>query len=183
MEWRSPGAYNAEPKLYGSGCLQCREDEELHPWSDVPLQLGGSGYTYIVRGRDGNTVLERMPAHVQDLLVEVYLVCIRLFPHPSPLAPGPGRRAARSRIIFLARRPIGRACRRVDGRWYADLLSLESRFVGLQYHLHFLVRVRGVYHEVVVVTSSHYIFGVTGENDFEFVENAIVLVRVAQSRS
>ena len=149
----------------------------------MPLQIDTWGNTYIVRSRDRNAVLERVPAHMQNFFVEVDLIRICLFPHPSSLTPGTSGRATGSRASFLARRSIGRARRRVDERWYADLLSLEGRFVGLQHNFHLLVRIGRVDREVVVVTSSHYIFCVTGENHFEFIEYTIVLIRVAQSRS
>ena len=38
--------------------------------------------TYIIRRSDGNAVFLWMPAHVQDLLVEVDLVRIGLLTHP-----------------------------------------------------------------------------------------------------
>lgn len=40
--------------------------------------MGGS---HVVCSRDGDTVLEWMPAHMQDLLVEVDLIGVRLLPH------------------------------------------------------------------------------------------------------
>ena len=49
--------------------------------------------TYVVRGRNGNAILEGMPAHVQDLLVEVDLIRIGLLLHPATRASraaGPG---------------------------------------------------------------------------------------------
>src|SRR4051794_29833466 len=41
--------------------------------------------TYVIRGSNRYAVLERMPAHVQDLLVEVDLIRIGLLPHSPPL--------------------------------------------------------------------------------------------------
>ena len=40
---------------------------------------------------------------------------------------------------------------------------------------------RGVYHEIVVVGAGHDVFGVAGEDDFEFVEDAVVFVGVAEA--
>lgn len=59
----------------------------------------GSGlghYAYIVGGRDRDTILERMPAHVQDLFVEINLIRIRLLPHPAALSCRARRWAASS---------------------------------------------------------------------------------------
>ena len=120
-----------------------------------------------------------MPTHVQDLLVEVDLVCISLLPHPSTLASRAVRgRAARSRASLL--RAI-RGCG-IDGSWNADFLCLECRFVCLQDDFRLSLGIRGVDHEVVVVAACHDIaWRRRTEDDLEFVEDAVVLVGVAES--
>lgn len=122
-----------------------------------------------------------MPAHVQDLLVEVDLVRIRLLSHPSTLSTGSRSGTACSGGSLLAIRPG--AGRRVDGRWDSNLLGLEGRLVGLEHHLNLLFGVGGVDHEVVVVTAGHDILGIAGEDDLKLVEDAVVLVCVAESRA
>jgi hypothetical protein len=58
--------------------------------------------TYVVSSCDRNTVLEWMPAHVENLLVEVDLVGIGLFPHALTLPNRPSSRATGSRTALLA---------------------------------------------------------------------------------
>ncbi len=99
-----------------------------------PVVEAGS---YVIRRGDRNAVLERVPTHVQDLLVEVDLIRIRLLAHPLALAWRSW--AARPRAAFLAVR--SRARGRVDRRWDPDLLRLEGRLVRLQHHLDLLLRV------------------------------------------
>src|SRR2546423_5534381 len=41
--------------------------------------------TYVIRGSNCYAILEWMPAHMQDLLVEVDLIRIGLLPHSPPL--------------------------------------------------------------------------------------------------
>lgn len=97
----------------------------------------GEAVSYIIRRGDRNAVLEGVPTHVQDLLVEVDLVRIRLLAHPLALAWRSW--AARPRAALLAVR--SRARGRVDGRRDPDLLRLEGRLVRLQHHLDLLLRV------------------------------------------
>lgn len=42
--------------------------------------------THIVCSCNCYTIFKRMPTHMKDLLVEVYLICVGLFPHPTTLA-------------------------------------------------------------------------------------------------
>ena len=43
------------------------------------------GWDYVVSGRNCNAVLEWMPAHVQDLFIEIDLIRVCFFFHPSTL--------------------------------------------------------------------------------------------------
>ena len=49
--------------------------------------------THVVRSSNSDAVLMGMPAHMQDLLVEVNLIRVRLFLHPATLR-WPARRWA-----------------------------------------------------------------------------------------
>lgn len=118
-----------------------------------------------------------MPAHVQDLLVEIDLVGIGFLAHP--LCPG---RAACSGAILLAAIRSGTR-RRVDRSWHAHFLSLERRFVGLQDDLYLLLRVRRVNHEVVVVAARHDILRIARKDNLELVEYTVVLIGIAQTWS
>lgn len=113
-----------------------------------------------------------MPAHVQDLLIEIDLVRIGLLLHP---ATGTGR-AVRPRTGLLAVAPS------IHRRRHPDLLRLERRLVRLQHGLRVPTRLGRVYHEVVVVTSGHDVLRITREDHLELIEDAIVLVRVTQAR-
>lgn len=72
-------------------CLDCRVQRLRVPRrrkaNDGQLIHGssGKGYNHIVRSRNCNTILKWMPTHVENLLVEVDLIRVRLFPHPSAL--------------------------------------------------------------------------------------------------
>lgn len=110
---------------------------------------------------------------MQNLLVEVDLVRVRLLLHPLRSS----RRAACSGSALL-----GAGAGRVHRRRDADLLRLEGRLVRLQNNLRILVRVRRVDHEVVVVAARHHILRIAREDHLELVEYAVVLVCVAESR-
>lgn len=112
-----------------------------------------------------------MPAHVKDLLVEINLIRIGFLLHPATWT----SRATRSGTVLLSVGSLVHRCR------YADLLCLEGRLVGLQHNLGVLARFGGVNHEVVVVAACHDILRITREDDFEFVENTVVFVGVAQA--
>lgn len=126
---------------------------------------------HVVGRSNGNAILIGMPAHVQDLLIEIDLLRVRLLLHatarPSRAA-GPG-------VALLSIGPL------VHRRGNADLLRLESRLVRLQYNLRLLGGVCGVDHKIVVVASGHDIFSIAGEDHFKFIEDTVVLVRVAQT--
>ena len=123
-----------------------------------------------------------MPAHVQNLLVEINLVRVRLFLHPSALTSCSCRWAASSRVALFTSWPIRRTCRCVDRGGNPDLLLLESRFIGLKNNFRFPLRIRGIDHEVVIVAARHHILGVPGEDDLELVEDAVIFVSVTQPR-
>lgn len=91
--------------------------------------IGSRGNTYIISCGDGDAVLEGVPAHVKNLLVEVNLVGVRLLPHSLALA----TRTVGPRVVLL---PVcGSWTRRgVDGRRNSNFLSLESRLVCLKYY-------------------------------------------------
>lgn len=150
--------------------MQRRQIAKKVSWDALQYPREG---TYVVGGRNGNTIFIRMPAHVQDLLVEVDLVRIGLLLHA---AAGAGR-AARARAVLLS---VGVLVHR---RRHAHLLRLEGRLVRLEHDLRVLALVRGVDHKVVVVAAGHDILGIAREDHLEFVEDAVVLVRVAQARS
>lgn len=82
--------------------------------------------TYIIRRSDGNAVFLWMPAHVQDLLVEVDLVRIGLLTHPLRTTSW----AAGSAALLTVFAGTG-ARRAVHGCWNADLLGLEGTLVSL----------------------------------------------------
>ena len=74
--------------------LQRREDEQLGAQLVFGYSDGQPGkQTYVIRGSNRYAVLERMPAHMQDLLVEVDLIRIGLLPHSPPL---PARSSSRT---------------------------------------------------------------------------------------
>ena len=162
------------------GAVPFTEQKRRTAISDRPKLVGGSScqgkesptgsVTYVVRGRNRNTVLKGMPAHVQDLLVEVDLVGIGLLLHPTARTRGAARPRASLLSITL-----------VHGRWYANLLRLEGRLVRLQHNLRLLLLVCRVDHKVVVITAGHDVLGITGEHNLELVENAVVLIRIAQA--
>jgi len=126
--------------------------------------------TYVVRSGNGNAVLEGVPAHVQNLLVEVDLIGIRLLLHATAGA----SRAAGPRSGLLAAL--------VHGSGHTDLLRLERRLVRLEHNLRILFFLRRVNHEVVVITAGHDVLGVAGEDNLELVEDAVVFVGVAEAR-
>jgi hypothetical protein len=136
--------------------------------------------THVVGRSDCDAVFKWMPAHMQNLLVEVDLVCVRLLAHSLSGTHCASRWAVGSATRLLVAR---RTRRRVHWRWDANLLGLEGRLVRLQNNFGVLLRVRGVDHEVVVVAASHDILGVARKDDFELVEDAVILVRIAESRS
>lgn len=113
-----------------------------------------------------------MPAHVQDLLVEVDLIRIGFLLHATA---GAGR-AAGSRTGLLS---VTLAHR----RRYTNLLCLECRLVCLEHNLRILFFLCGVDHEVVVVAAGHNVLRVAREDHLELVEDAIVLVRIAEARA
>jgi len=62
--------------------LQRRKDKQLQD-PLAPVLVGPSMIdTHIVGGCDRDAILERMPAHVEYLLVKVNLIGIRLLLHP-----------------------------------------------------------------------------------------------------
>jgi hypothetical protein len=138
--------------------------------------------SYVVGSRYSYAVLERMPAHVQYLLVKVNLVCIRLFSHPLASTNGTRSWAASSGSSLLATRSSWTR-RRVHRSRYAHFLRLECRLVRLQHDLGILLGVGWVDHEVVIVRSSHDVLRVTRKDDLKFIEDAVVLVSVAKSWS
>lgn len=111
-----------------------------------------------------------MPAHVQDLLVEVNLVGIGLLLHATAGA----SRAAGARAGLLS---VTLAHR----RRYTNLLCLERRLVRLEHNFGVLLFFCGVDHEIVVVASRHNVIGIAGEHHLELVEDAVVLVRVTET--
>lgn len=117
-----------------------------------------------------------MPAHVQDLFVEVDLVGVRLLSHATS---GPGRRTSCSRASLLVSVGAGR----VDRSRHSNFLSLEGRFVGLEYHFCLLLGVGGIDHEIVVVASGHDILAISTEHHLKLVKDAVVFVRIAQTRA
>lgn len=60
--------------------------------------------SYIVRGGNRNAVLEWMPAHVQDLLVEVDLVRVRLLAHSLALSWRSGTACPRAPLLAVRSR-------------------------------------------------------------------------------
>lgn len=118
-----------------------------------------------------------MPAHVQDLLVEVDLVGIGFFPHSAALAGGAGGGTSCSGASFFG--SVGRGT--VDGGGHADLFGFESGLIGLEYDFCFDLRIGGVDHEVVVVRAGHDIAAIAAEDHFEFVEDTVVLVGITQT--
>lgn len=127
--------------------------------------------THVVRCSNRNAILVGMPAHVQNLLVEVHLVGISLSPHARPDTSW----TAPPRAILLAVL--------VHRRRHAHLLGLERRLVCLEYDLGLLVGICRVDHKVVVVAARHDVLAIAGEDHLELVEDAVILVGVAQSRS
>lgn len=104
--------------------LQCRKDKELGRAASVVLGGRASRQdTHIVSRSNGNAILERMPAHVQYLLVKIDCVGIRLLAHPAALA----CRAVGSAVALLV---LGSIHRCGD----SNLLGLERALIGLQYH-------------------------------------------------
>lgn len=134
--------------------------------------------TYVVGRSNSNAVLKRMPAHMQDFFVEVDLICVCLLSHPSTLTTCTRCRAACTRIALLS---TCRACR-IDRGWHTNLLSFEGRFVCLQDYFRFFIGIRWIDHEVIVIAAGHDISTVSTEDDFELVENAVVLICIAEAR-
>lgn len=123
--------------------------------------------THIIRSSNGDAVLMRVPAHMQNLLVKVDLVGVGLLAHALGTA---SRRAGPATLLAI----LG-----VHGRGDSDLLRLECALVGLQDNLGVLIRITGIDHEVVVVRAGHDISCITGESDFKLVKDAVILVGVA----
>lgn len=85
-EWPNPGGgCSRRPAAVYEEMLtmQRRRRARLGVVSISPL--GAGEHTHIVRSGNSNRILKRMPTHMQDLLVEIDLVGIRLFPHACPL--------------------------------------------------------------------------------------------------
>jgi hypothetical protein len=162
--------------------LQRREDEQLGAQLVFGYSHGQPGkQTYVIRGSNRYAVLERMPAHMQDLLVEVDLIRIGLLPHSPPLPTRSSSRTSSPRTTLLS--TTGWARRAVDRCRDADFLCFERRLVGLKDHFRFSLRVRWIDHEVVVVAAGHDITAVTAEDHFKLIKNAVIFVRVAESRA
>ena len=131
---------------------------------------------YVVSSGNSDTVLERMPAHMQYLLVEVDLIRIRLLAHSCSL-PSSWRPGSTGTL------PGAIGTRAVDRRRHTNLLRLEGALVCLQHNLSFLLRIGWIDHEVVVVGARHDIGAITTENDLEFVKDAVILVGIAEAGS
>lgn len=114
-----------------------------------------------------------MPAHVQDLLIEVDLIRIGLLLHA---ATRPGRAGGSGAALL----PVGTLVHR--GR-HADLLRLERRLVRLQDNLRLLAGVGRVDHKVIIVASGHDILCIAREDNLELIKDAVVFVRVTQARA
>ena len=117
---------------------------------------------------------------MQNLLVEVNLVRIGLLPHSLRRTRCPGSRTTSPRAPLLTCR---RAGGRVDRGGNPDFLRLESGLVSLEHDFGFLLGVGWVDHEVVVVAAGHYVAAVAAEDDFEFIEDAVIFVCVTESRA
>ena len=116
---------------------------------------------------------------MQDLLIKIDLIGVGLLAHSASLAGGAGCGAAGAGgALFGA---VGRCA--VDGGGDADLLGFEGGFVGLEDDFGFDFGVGGVDHEVIVVAAGHDVAAVAAEDDFEFVEDTIILVCVAEAGS
>ena len=142
------------------------------------MQEGEEG-AYVVRRRNSNTILLRMPAHMQDLLVKINLVRIGLLPHTLGATSRGG--AVRPTALLASDSVPSTLCTWVHRGRDADLLGFEGGLVGLQDDFGVVARLGGVDHEVVVVGACHDVPSVAGEGDFELVEDGVVLVRVAES--
>ena len=118
-----------------------------------------------------------MPAHVENLLVEINLVRVRLFAHPRALA----GRTVGAAVALLAVLTGARARRIVHRCGYANFLGLECALVCLQHDLGVLAFFRRVDHEIVVVRAGHDVLAVAGVDDLELVEYRVIFVRVAKS--
>ena len=129
--------------------------------------------THVVGRRNGNAVFLRVPAHVEDLLVKIDLIRIGLLAHALRAAHG-AVGAATFLAVFAAGVVGG-----VHGGGNADFLGLEGALIGLEDHLGVFSFFGWVDHEVVVVRAGHDILGVAREDHLEFVEDAVILVRVA----
>lgn len=169
--------------------LQSREDEEL--WSiQVSKESSscharnrskgakGVGCTHIISSSNSNAILLRMPAHVQNLLVEINLIGIRLLTHPLGTTSGAIGPASLLAAFFTTRAARARAA---HGSRDSDLFGLESGLVGLQHNFSVVAGFCRVDHEIVVVGACHDVAGVAREGDFELVEDGIVLVRIAEA--
>lgn len=108
--------------------------------------------THVVRSSNGDAVLMGMPAHMQNLLVEVNLIGVGLLAHALRAT---GWRAGPATLLAVL---TGTG---VHGRGDADLLCLEGALVSLQHDLGVLIRVAGVDHEVVVIRACHDILRVS----------------------
>ena len=150
----------------GRGCWSRRSEMQV---SEAPDRTDSDTHS------DG--VLPRMPASMQDLLVEIDLVRVCLLSHSLTLAAWAS--SPRATLLTVGRR----AGRRIDRRRYANLLGLKCRLVCLKNNFSILFGICWVDHEVVVVASSHYVLCVSREDDLEFVEDTVILVRITQSRS
>ena len=130
--------------------------------------------THVVRSSNGDAVLMGMPAHMQNLLVKVDLIGVGLLAHALSATSWRARPTALLAVL------TGTG---VHGRGNANLLCLEGALVCLQHDLGILVRVARVDHEVVVIRACHDILCVSGEGHLELVEDAVILVGVAESGS
>ena len=134
----------------------------------------GQGETYIIRSRNGNTILKWMPAHMQYLLVEIDLIGISLLSHSCTLtdtsswAPGSG-------ATLFTRCGI-RGTGGIDRRRNAYFLCFEGGFVGLKDNFCFCFGIGRVNHEIVVVATCHYVAAIAREDHFEFIKDTVVFV-------
>ena len=116
-----------------------------------------------------------MPAHVQNLLVEIDLIGVCLLAHPLRASHRTGR--ATSTLLAILTRPRARSGIHRSGN--ADFFRLECAFVSLKDDLGVVALIGGVDHEVVIVGASHDVLGVTREDYFKLVKDAVVFIGVA----
>lgn len=133
------------------------------------------GKPYIVGCRNCNAILERVPAHVQNLLVKINLIGIGLLSHPpTDTCRTPG---SRSTLFARIRRIDG-----IDGGGDTNLLGFEGGLVGLKDNFRFFGWIGGINHEIIIVAPRHYILSITRKDHLKFVKYAVVLVCITQPR-